>query len=77
MGSVGPYSLNQPLVLICMGEGEETLVWYRNGNEFDKEMDPNGQHGSYRNTLVISELTRDMAGNLFSCKVGTFFAALL
>ena len=73
MGSVGPYRLNQPLVLICMGEGEDTLVWYRNGNEYDKEMDPNGQYGSYRNTLVISELTRDMAGITFSCKVENFY----
>ncbi len=73
MGSVGPYRLNQPLVLICMGEGEDTLVWYRDGTEYDKEMDPNGQYGSYRNTLVISELTRDMAGITFSCKVGKFY----
>ena len=73
MGSVGPYRLHQPLVLICMGEGDgesdQTLVWYRDGQVYDDEMDPEGRAGSYRNTLVISSLTRDMASNSFTCKV--------
>ena len=42
MGSVGPYRLREPLILVCMGEGDspQQLIWYRNGAEYDADMDP-------------------------------------
>ena len=80
MGSVGPYRLQQPLILVCVGEGEsrQNLVWYRNGRKFDDEMDPGvGRQDRQRNTLVIQALTRDMASNTFSCKVGLQFYMMI
>ena len=72
MGSVGPYRLGEPLILICVGEGSPPpdLVWLRSGETWDKDMDPGvGRQDRRRNTLVISALTREFAANTFTCQV--------
>ena len=71
MGSVGPYSLGQSLILVCMAEGSPPprVVWTLEGEQWDTEMDP-GQAGlaQRRNTLVISPLEREHAGAALSCR---------
>ena len=72
MGTVGPYRLGQPLILVCVGEGDPApdLVWLRNRRTFDTEMDPGvGRKDRQRNTMVVSSLAREHAGNTFTCQV--------
>ena len=40
MGSVGPYSLDHPLILVCMAEGDPPprVVWLRDGEVYDTEV---------------------------------------
>ena len=72
MGTVGPYRLRQPLILVCVGEGAPPpdLVWLRNGEVWDAEKDPGvGAEQKQRNTLVIPALGRDNAADTFTCQV--------
>ena len=72
MGTVGPYRLQQPLILVCVGEGDPVpdLTWLRDRKVWDKEMDPGvGRKDRQRNTLVVSSLGRVHAGNKFTCQV--------
>ena len=68
MGSVGPYLLGQSLILVCMAEGDPSphVVWTRDGERWDEDMDPSqSSSGQRRNTLVISPLERQHSGNRF------------
>ena len=71
MGSVGPYQLGQSLILVCMAEGDPPprVVWTRDGEVWDEQMDPGkGAAGQRRNTLVISPLDREHSGTKLSCR---------
>ena len=53
---------------VCMAEGEPApeVIWTRDGTVWDEEMDPGlrkGEGGQRRNTLVVSPLEREHAGN--------------
>ena len=55
-------------VKVCMAEGEPApeVIWTRDGTLWDEEMDPGlkkGEGGQRRNTLVVSPLEREHAGN--------------
>ena len=55
---------------VCMAEGEPApeVIWTRDGTVWDEEMDPGlrqGEGGQRRNTLVVSPLEREHAGNRF------------
>ena len=57
-------------VQVCMAEGEPApeVIWTRDGTVWDEEMDPGlkkGEGGQRRNTLVVSPLKREHAGNRF------------
>ena len=70
MGSVGPYLLGQSLILVCMAEGDPPprVIWTRDGERWDDDMDPSqSTTGQRRNTLVVSPLERQHAGNKFRC----------
>ena len=59
-------------VQVCMAEGEPApeVIWTRDGTVWDEEMDPGlkkGEGGQRRNTLVVSPLKREHAGNRFVC----------
>ena len=69
-GQVGPYLLGQSVILVCMAEGDPppSVVWTRDGERWDEDMDPSqSTTGQRRNTLVISPLERQHAGNKFRC----------
>ena len=57
-------------VKVCMAEGEPApeVIWTRDGTVWDEDMDPGlkkGEGGQRRNTLVVSPLKREHAGNRF------------
>ena len=57
-------------VQVCMAEGEPApeVIWTRDGTVWDEDMDPGlkkGEGGQRRNTLVVSPLKREHAGNRF------------
>ena len=59
-------------VQVCMAEGEPApeVIWTRDGTVWDEDMDPGlkkGEGGQRRNTLVVSPLKREHAGNRFVC----------
>ena len=61
MGTVGPFRLKQPLILVCLVEGgnpKPDVFWYRDNILFDQELDPSTYEDVLQNTLVISELDR-------------------
>ena len=60
------------IVQVCMAEGEPApeVIWTRDGTVWDEEMDPGlkkREGGQRRNTLVVSPLKREHAGNRFVC----------
>ena len=61
MGSIGPFRLKQPLILVCLVEGGNPLPeisWWRNGVIWDAESDPSTYEDVLQNTLVIQALDR-------------------
>ena len=83
MGSIGPFRLGEPLVLVCLAEGRPppTIKWLVQGELFDNEMDPGAEWedeaqrlraeaiggGQRRNTLVLEALTRAHSGVTLRC----------
>lgn len=71
MGTVGPFRLKQPLILVCLVEGgnpKPDVFWFRDGSLWDQELDPSTYEDVLQNTLVISELGRSFQGSTFECK---------
>ncbi len=71
MGHIGPFRLREPLILVCIVEGGEPkpdVVWWRDGQVFDRESDPSTYDDVLQNTLVISELDRSFHDALLECK---------
>ena len=71
MGTVGPYQLDDDLILVCLAEGGDPLprvTWSRDGQVWDSQQDTVASTENHqRNTLVISPLDRSHAGATFHC----------
>lgn len=71
MGNVGPFREQTPLILVCLVEGgdpEPEVVWFRDGQVWDREGDPSTYEDVLQNTLVISALDRGYHDSLFECR---------
>ncbi|XP_040568747.1 roundabout homolog 1 [Lepeophtheirus salmonis] len=70
MGEIGPFALGEALILLCTvdrGNPRPAVSWWRNGELWDDEPDPNTFDEVQQNTLVIAALDRSHHGNEFSC----------
>ena len=68
MGTVGPFRLKQALILTCLvtgGNPTPEVIWFRDGEVWDRQLDPSTYEDVLQNTLVISELAREHHGKKF------------
>ena len=71
MGTIGPFELDAPLILICLVEGgspEPKVSWFKDGKLFDDEKDPSTYNDVLQNTLVVSALNRSFYNSVLECK---------
>ena len=71
INSVGPFRLKQALILTCLvtgGNPTPEVIWYRDGEVWDRELDPSTYEDVLQNTLVIGELEREHHGSTFECR---------
>ena len=71
MGTIGPFRLRQPLILVCLVEGgrpKPEVSWWRDGLIFDADQDPKTYEDVLQNTLVISHLDRTYHDTTFECR---------
>ena len=71
MGDIGPFRLKDNLILVCLVEGgkpKPEVIWFRDGQVYDRESDPSTYEDVMQNTLVIQSLDRSFHDSHFECK---------
>ena len=50
------------------GQPRPEVIWFRDGELWDQDLDPSTYDEILQNTLVIGELTRSYHGSVFECR---------